>query len=157
MPYVVAVAINVGGESFRIDDVPSVLFEQLAVLRLVAGQRQLERGAAPRRQRQEFEELEMLAPVVRLAFERDLAPELLPPGNRGEPVAPAGAFAAPLIEQHRLTCRPKREPFGNGQPAIALSVVGCPREKRDVRLEKRVRFRRTFAQLQLGADRTGPN
>src|SRR4029453_3929364 len=141
LPYVVPVPINVGGECSRIDDLPSMLFEQLAIRRLVAGQRQLEGRAALRRQRQEFEEFEMLAPVVRLAFEGDFAPELLPPRNGGESVAVAPPFVATRIEQRGLTRGLECEPLGDGQAAIVVSVVGGPREECDVGFEQRMRFR----------------
>ena len=66
---VVAVGIEVGGEVERVAHAPPAALEQLAILRRVARERQLEVAARERREGQELAELLVLAPAVALAVE----------------------------------------------------------------------------------------
>src|SRR2546430_1749761 len=81
---------------------PAVLLQHLAILLLVARERQLEGLVGVGGKVDELHELEVLAPRVALAFERHLAPRLVPVADRREIPAPT-VTARPEVEYHGLT------------------------------------------------------
>src|SRR5262249_23168148 len=100
---VIPVREDVAGQGQRIADTPAVPGQQLDRLgkggrcfRASGGQGQLEWLTVPPGQIQELEELDVLAPGIRLPFPAEVLAGLLPAGDRGERGGSAARFLTPL-------------------------------------------------------------
>src|SRR5262249_38703476 len=128
---------------------PAALFQQRAIVARVTAECELELRAGEARQGQELHELAVLAPVISLTFQADLAPILLPVTDRRERRAGRYPPGLPQVDENRLTCRQELESRRYRESTVGVAEVLPEREERGVGFEEIDGALRALVQLDL--------